>query len=953
MLVRLLLVLIALSSAPALAGQAPAREQDEEELSLQAFLQAVETAISTMDRNRWLELLSPAADRDQALEFFEAMVPQGITRVVVKERDRAALPGSLPGEGYRLVIEVFLETGPRGRIATWRLDIRRPRGEDIGRQPWRILEEDRLASIEGLHRLSLHAGKQFAARNLVLKSVDFEIRVPAGDVFVAETTEGVTAMAIVGEGTMVFQPVPKEERGQLRLFSGTESLETPFTAAFVRINPFEFDRRVTGGMLEPVTVDARAFRRGQSVFDEGVSKSFNLDLSDLSRDVWSLLPQPGDFVAEVRTRRFEQLTYARSSGEAEDVTLFQRSRKRNIAAYASEQKLSSRGRFYDEDDLVDYDVIDYDVDAAFYPDREWMEGRTRLKLRVTSHALGVLTMRFAESLNVASVTSDEFGRLLFLRVRNQNSVLVSLPTPVARDFPLTLTIAYSGRLARQRIQDESINPSSSADLSAVAFAKAEATGAKAEGLSGDDEQRNSQPDDVPSVQLEPKWLFSNRNYWYPQAQVTDYATARVRITVPAEYSVVASGVLEAGSPAAAPLSASDAKAGPRVSYTFNAPQPVRYLGIVVSRMTRVDSATVALDIVTPPPAKLDLRGASTLAQQLSKAAAQARAIPAVGARNTVQLSVEANKRQEARGREALGTAADIIRVYAGLIGDIPYDAVTVAMVEDELPGGHAPGYFVMINNPPPITAFNWRNDPAAFQGFPEFFLAHELAHQWFGQAVGWKNYHEQWLSEGFAQYFAALYARERRGEGTFRDILRQFRRWALEDSDQGPVYLGYRLGHIKGETRVFRALVYNKGAAVLHMLRGLVGDEHFFAGIRRFYAANRFQKAGTDDLRKAMEAESGWNLERFFERWIYDSTIPRLRFSSVVEGQELVVRFEQIGEVFDIPITVSVTYSDGKTADHMVPVTEASVERRFPLTGTVRSVESNQDGGAVAIIDKK
>ncbi len=200
MLVRLFLVLFALSSAPAFAAQVPVRAADDEELSIQAFLQAVETAISTMDRTRWLELLSPTADRDQALEFFEAMVPQGITRVVVKERDRSALQGTLPGEGYRLVIEVFLETGPRGRIATWRLDIRRPRGEEIGRQPWRILAQDRLASIEGLHRLSLHTEKQFAARNLVLKSIDFELRVPAGDVFVAETPEGVTALAIVGEG---------------------------------------------------------------------------------------------------------------------------------------------------------------------------------------------------------------------------------------------------------------------------------------------------------------------------------------------------------------------------------------------------------------------------------------------------------------------------------------------------------------------------------------------------------------------------------------------------------------------------------------------------------------------------------------------------------------------------------------------------------------------------------
>ena len=62
---------------------------------------------------------------------------------------------------------------------------------------------------------------------------------------------------------------------------------------------------------------------------------------------------------------------------------------------------------------------------------------------------------------------------------------------------------------------------------------------------------------MPLVPPEPKWLFSNRNYWYPQNQVTDYATARIRLTVPAEYSVVASGILEEGSPSAAPAAALD------------------------------------------------------------------------------------------------------------------------------------------------------------------------------------------------------------------------------------------------------------------------------------------------------------------------------------------------------------------------------------------------------------
>jgi len=275
------------------------------------------------------------------------------------------------------------------------------------------------------------------------------------------------------------------------------------------------------------------------------------------------------------------------------------------------------------------------------------------------------------------------------------------------------------------------------------------------------------------------------------------------------------------------------------------------------------------------------------------------------------------------------------------------------VVERSTHGGHSPPYFAALSQPPPDTPIAWRSDPAFFADFPEFFVAHETAHQWWGHAVGWKNYHEQWISEGFAQYFAALYAEHVHEKEVFDKVISQMSRWTVNRSDQGPVYLGYRLGHIKNDSRVFRALVYNKGAIVLHMLRRLIGDDAFFTGLRRFYTTWRFKKAGTEDVKAAFEAESGQSLDRFFERWIYNESLPRLKFTYKIEPDAVVVRFEQTGEIFDVPVTVSIEYGTATPdTEVVVPVTDRVTEKRIPLTGLVKDVEANRDNASAVIFVK-
>ena len=147
----------------------------------------------------------------------------------------------------------------------------------------------------------------------------------------------------------------------------------------------------------------------------------------------------------------------------------------------------------------------------------------------------------------------------------------------------------------------------------------------------------------------------------------------------------------------------------------------------------------------------------------------------------------------------------------------------------------------------------------------------------------------------------------------------------------------------------------DKSAAVLHMLRGLVGDDAFFRGIRRFLADWKFKKAGTDDFRAAMEAEAGRPLGPFFERWIYGTSLPRVTVGwreAETDGQrEAVVRIEQDGdELFEFPLQVSVENTDRVVASLTVVVTGKVTEARIPLSARIRGVEANRDGLALVTI---
>jgi hypothetical protein len=871
----------------------------------------IEHAVETGDGAALRALARFDTDTARLNDFVSSLTSPAPSSATVKERDRAML---MSGR-QRLMLEILTDRSREGRVSTWTVDVAPPEppAPTGPNAPWQIAGIQRLAVVSGLYRLALDTSVEYDVHNLTVQARDLKLSLPAGRAFVARSGDGPTAVVLLGRGRVEFSPQPEAERVQVKIFCGEETFGADFDAVFVRLNPTEFSARMPAESLVKRPVDAGDLRRGSQLFETYVPLSFQIDLSDLSAERWSLIPSFNDFVAEIVTRRFGSLTYARSNSEPEDISFFDRRRHRNISVYSSQAEADSRQRFFSEDDRLDYDITAYDIHAIFAPERLWVDGRARLAVRTRAPQLSTMTLRLADPLVVRSVTSPDFGRLLHLRIVGQNSILISFPAAIPADTTLELSIVYGGRL-----------PSQTLDREAIALQEGQGASQQREEL---------------VMPLEPNYVYSNRSYWYPQSTVTDYATATLTITVPSDFDVVASGTPK-GQPV--PVDPTGPGQPKRKQYVFETIKPARYLACIISRFHGLQAAQLNLP-------SLDERGTQSAVRQ-ARIADGGGAEPANVPFN---LFVQANPHQFNRAKGFAERATDILSFYTSLIGEAPYGSFTVAITESDLPGGHSPAYFAIVNQPLPTTPFVWRNDPVAFENYPTFFLAHEVAHQWWGQAVGWKNYHEQWLSEGFAQYFAALYAERERGPDQFASVIRQMRRWAVDTSPQGPVYLGYRLGHIKSDSRVFRALVYNKGAMVLHMLRRLIGDRAFFSGLREFYATFRFKKAGTDDFRLTMEAASGRPLERFFDDWIFGSAIPTVKFA-VLESStsEVRVRFDQSGEPFDIPITVTLLYADGSSEDVIVALSEKTTERSIPLKRVLRSVDINRDGAALAEIQK-
>lgn len=212
----------------------------------------------------------------------------------------------------------------------------------------------------------------------------------------------------------------------------------------------------------------------------------------------------------------------------------------------------------------------------------------------------------------------------------------------------------------------------------------------------------------------------------------------------------------------------------------------------------------------------------------------------------------------------------------------------------------------------------------------EALVAHEIAHQWFGNTATEKSFAHLWLSEGFATYFTNLYIEHKYGADSFKKRLQEERNEVIQFARRSnqPV-----VDSTSAYMDLLNANSYQKGNWVLHMLRRTVGDEGFQKSVKAYYNQYKHSNADTRDFQRVVEATTGVKLDTFFHQWLYQPGVPKLdvRWRNEPAKEIEVNVLQQSKVLYLLPLEIGVVYKDGTQEVQRINITKAAESFRIPV----------------------
>jgi aminopeptidase N len=285
-----------------------------------------------------------------------------------------------------------------------------------------------------------------------------------------------------------------------------------------------------------------------------------------------------------------------------------------------------------------------------------------------------------------------------------------------------------------------------------------------------------------------------------------------------------------------------------------------------------------------------------------------------------------------------------LEFYSGLFGPPALKTLTVAPI----PGTFGQGFpgLVYLST---IAYLDPSSRPAPLRSeeqqvfFSDLIVAHEVAHQWWGNVVIISSYQDEWLTEALANYSALLWLEKKGGAKAVDTVLDDFRARLLGKNGEGrtlesagPIVWGIRL-ESSGMPDAWRAITYEKGAWIMHMLRRRLGDDRFLKMLAELRRRYEFRSITTEQFR-ALAAEflpprsPSSTMDSFFDNWVYATGVPKLKLQSAIRGFKVSGTVAQSGVDSDFSVDVPVEVQFAKGASQTVWVRTSNDPVSFSAT---------------------
>jgi len=752
--------------------------------------------------------------------------------------------------------------------------------------------------LKDLGKIEFDLQRVLSVRDFSLRLDPFTITFDRGQmIFLRPVNNLVTGLYFWGGGTIVGIPPTKTERQQLNLFTGAPVLNEHFHEALIRFSDNTYAELM--GQLEAGSESPESHLNLSSELFQTFLKGSSLTHYRIVADLMDERKAPL-FSAKIFGTKLGALNFTVDWRKSESVSLGQVHRTGRRTYYDSwcsfaqdtlRQDSASRptpdrqaSARWDKT----IDVLSYHIDTQI--DRQdRISGSTEIEFKSEQEDEWVVSFDLARSLKVSGVVDEQQRVLTYYQNGDMSSeeevsklghdvVVVLLKQPPQRGETKRLKFVYSG--------------------------------------------------DVISRMGNGVFYVGARGSWYPNTGVSDRARYVLEFKYPKVYTIVATGDLvkewEEG----------DQKHSLWASQTelpvagFNYGDYIKKTALAGNIPVEVYAnrgiENVYLEVLSRQ---------EQIKESFQRRQASGR-VGAEGLQDLVAAAPDLSDFDTARfSDEVARQVAKALLFLEPIMGDFPFSRLSVS----QIPGKFSQGWPSLLY----ISSLSFLrleqrerlgigDDQEA--SFLECLHAHEIAHQWWGNEVSWKSYHDVWMFEGFSNYLAYLFMKETHPDGKqFRELLRHAKEQLLIKNSEGQAYesagslsLGARLSSSKFPDG-YSNLIYNKGAWVLHMLRYLMqdpnsgSDQNFRSLMRDFLTTYRGQSVSTEDFKRVVEKkmERGMDLEGnarmdwFFSQWIYETGIPTYRLDSSIttlkSGEFLLkgrIRQQNVSEDFVMPVEV-------------------------------------------------